>query len=123
MHRCYLRIPDVLKNNFAVDSNHASKMEELIAHVNKSNTTQIVRALKSQTAVATEASAPGASGNPRRGTGTTRTTCQPHFTDDDKPLDTTRVVDLASIPESDFQSTHESLSSRYLQNGAVQVGL
>ena len=101
----------MLKNHFTVDSNHAAKMEELIARVKKSNTAQIVRALKSQ--AATEASAPAASGNPNHtSTGPNRTTCQPHFTDDDKPIDITRVVDLASIPASDFQSTHEFLSSR-----------
>ena len=104
-----LRIPDAMTTRFSVDSAHAAKVKVLETQVKKANTTVVKRALKNSAPTPTIHQTPTATA------GTTdrqnRTSCQPEFTDNDKPLDVSRVVDLASVPEQDFRSTQQFLDN------------
>ena len=81
-----------------------AKMKQLQKEVDKANTTVVKRALRiSSTPTSTPTPAPSRA--------VTRTACQPDFGENDKPMDVNRVVDLASLAEADFRSTHQLLSS------------
>lgn len=104
-----LRIPDAIASRFSVDSAHAAKIKLLEEDVKKANKTLMKRALNQSNPEPTPAAA-AAGGNDGGGQGGSpppaRTTCQPAFTDTDKPVDVSRTLELASIPSADFQSTH-----------------
>ena len=91
---------------FNVDSAHVSKVKVLENEVKKANTTVVKRALKSSASTPTVQAQTATAGTPNR---QNRTSCQPEFKDNDKPLDVSRVVDLASVPELDFRSTQQFL--------------
>ena len=101
-----LRIPDAMIAQFNVDSAHVSKVKVLENEVKKANTTVVKRALKSSASTPTVQAQTATAGTPNR---QNRTSCQPEFKDNDKPLDVSRVVDLASVPELDFRSTQQFL--------------
>ena len=105
-----MRIPDALKSRFEVDSNHAAKMKCLEQQVVDANTSKVKRALAHSTTASTQASTQASTGRGPASTPTNtpaRTACVPQFTDQDKPLDVTREVDLASLPAQDFRSSHQ----------------
>ena len=92
---------------FNVDQAHASKVKILENEVKQANNTVVKRALKNSAPTPTaQTKTATATGSPNR---PNRTSCQPEFTDNDKPLDVSRVVDLASVSEQDFRSTHQFL--------------
>ena len=108
MTRFALRVPDVLKNRFSGEA-HSSKMEELVRAVADANVGVVKRALKSTGSQGqAKAGTPGPTPLPG-GQGSARTGCQPAFSDGDQPLDPCRMVDLATIPDTDFASTVEWL--------------
>ena len=103
-----LRIPDAMTARFNVDSAHVSNVKLLENEVKKANTRVVKRALRSLAPTPTVQTQTATAGTPNR---QNRTSCQPEFTDNDKPLDVSRVVDLASVPEQDFRSTQQFLAN------------
>ena len=110
----------MLKNRFSVDSTHAAKMELLVKQVAAANTPAVKRALKSQ-ATQPQSGAQGQGQQDGSSGEEVRTGCQPTFEDNNAPLDTSRVVDLATMSDTDFASTIELLGMSSTRNARKVV--